>query len=84
MTKLSDGTVFFIYLAEKDEETMPAEIIITSHQPSKKSKVTLLGTSKRLKWKKEGNGFIVTIPEGLRNNPPCKYAWTIKVTEIND
>ena len=84
MTQLNDGTVYFIYLADEGENKMPAEIKVTSHQPGKKAKVTLLGSSKRLKWRKDGEGFVVTIPEELRNNPPCKYAWAVKVTSINE
>ncbi len=82
MTKQDDGTVYFIYLAKEDEETMPAEIKITSHQPAKRAKVILLGASKKLKWKSDGEGFVVTIPDDLRNNPPSKYAWTIKVSSV--
>jgi len=82
MTKQADGTVYFIYLAKKGENKMPAEIKITSHKPAKRAKVTLLGYSKKLKWKADGDGFVVSIPEDTRNNPPSKYAWTIKVTSV--
>jgi alpha-L-fucosidase len=61
---------------------MPAEIKITSHQPAKRAKVTLLGASKKLKWKSDGEGFVVTIPDELRNNPPSKFAWTLKVSSV--
>jgi alpha-L-fucosidase len=82
MTKQDDGTVYFIYLAKEGEDKMPAEIKVTSHKPAKRAKVTLLGYSKKLKWKADGNGFVVSIPEDVRNNPPVKYAWTIKVTSV--
>ena len=82
MTEQKDGTVYFIYLAKEGENKMPAEIRITSHKPANRAKVTLLGYSKKLKWKSDGDGFVVTIPEALRNDPPSKYAWTLKVTAV--
>ena len=61
---------------------MPSEINVTSAQPKKGSKVTLLGYNKSLKWKKMGEGFKVIIPDDLRNNPPCDYVWTIKAEAL--
>jgi len=82
MTQQANGNSYFFYLAEKEETKIPAEIHIKSHQPKKGAEVTLLGYSKSLSWKKEGNGFKVKIPKKLRNNPPSKYVWTIKVSAI--
>ncbi|MCB0589463.1 MAG: alpha-L-fucosidase, partial [Phaeodactylibacter sp.] len=81
MVKHSDGSMAFFYLAEEGEE-MPAEITITSHQPAPGAEVTLLGAKGALKWEKAGNGFKVSIPQRWRENPPCKYAWTIKVSDV--
>jgi alpha-L-fucosidase len=83
ITQQDDGTTYFFYLADEDENQIPKEIIVKSHQPTKTASVTLLGSGKKLKWQKNGEGFIVTIPNSLRNKPPCDYAWTIKVSEIN-
>jgi alpha-L-fucosidase len=44
--------------------------------------VKLLGFKNKLKWQKEGDGFKVSIPKFLRSNPPCNYAWTIKVSSL--
>jgi alpha-L-fucosidase len=82
MTQQDNGNAYFFYLANQDENTMPAEIIIKSHQPTKKAKVYLLGYAKPLKWKKLNEGFKVFIPEAIRNKPKSKYVWTIKVSEI--
>jgi len=82
MTQQDNGNAYFFYLANQDENTMPTEIIIKSHQPTKKAKVYLLGYAKPLKWKKLNEGFKVLIPEAIRNNPKSKYVWTIKVSEI--
>ena len=82
MTQHENGNSFFLYLCGEDETTMPPEIIISSHRPAKGAKVTLLGFSGTLKWIPSGEGFKVVIPEKLRKNPPCKYVWTLKVSQV--
>ena len=83
MTQQDDGTTYFFYLAREGETQIPSEIVIKSHQPAKGATIAILGSKKQLKWVKEGDGFKVTIPNLIRNNPPCDHAWTIKVSEIN-
>ncbi len=83
MAQQPDGSMAFFYLAAEGEEEMPAQITITSHQPAPGAEATLLGAKGKLKWKKEGAGFTVSIPEQLRKNPPCRYAWTIRVSAVN-
>ena len=80
MTQQDDGTTYFFYMA-KEGEPVPAEIVVASHQPAKGAVVTMLG-GRKLKWKKEGDGFKVFIPSSIRNNPPCDHAWTIKVSKV--
>jgi len=82
MTQQDNGNVYFMYMADEGEKTIPAEIKVESLQPANGAKLTLLGSRIRLKWRKDGNGFVVSIPEKLRNNPPCQHAWTIKVSKI--
>lgn len=82
MTQQDNGTVFFMYMADEGEKTIPAEIKVESLQPVNGAKLTLLGSKARLKWRKDGNGFVVSIPEKMRNNPPCQHAWTIKVSKV--
>jgi alpha-L-fucosidase len=84
MTKQADGTTYFMYMAEENETQMPESIEITSHQPDKRAKVTLLGSKEKLSWKKTDTGFKVIIPEELRKIPPCNYAWTLKVSALQN
>lgn len=84
MTQQDNGETYFFYLAEEGEHQMPAEIVIKSHQPAKGSSVVLLGSEKKLTWKNTEAGFVVTIPKSLRNNPPCEYVWTIKVSHLTN
>ena len=82
MTQNKQGNVFLFYMAEKDENVMPAEIVVTSLTPKRGAKITMLGSSKRLKWVKQDKGFKIIIPESLRNHPISKYAWTFRVSAI--
>ena len=80
MTQKGSST-YFLYMA-KDGERIPSEIVVKSHQPAKGAKVTLLGYKGNLSWKKDGNGFRVSIPSSLKNTPPCSHVWTLKVSKL--
>ncbi len=81
LTTHRNGATYFIYLPGKDETSMPREIRVTSHKPAAGAAVTLLGSTAKLSWRAEGNGFVVTIPEAVRAAPPCRHAWTVRVRE---
>ena len=82
MTQQANGNVYFFYLCEENETVMPSEIFFKSHRPVKGATVKLLGYKSPLKWEKIEEGFMVTIPEKIRNKPPSDYVWTIKVSQI--
>jgi alpha-L-fucosidase len=81
MTQQPDGSVHYLYLAEEGE-TMPESISIRSHKPEANAVVTMLGMDEPLEWKEKEYGFEIQIPGEIRNNPPCKYAWTFRVSLI--
>jgi len=83
MTQNKDGNVFLFYMAKEGEDKIPSSVTVKSINPKKGTKISMLGCSKRLKWKKLDEGFKVFIPESLRNNLPCKEAWTLKINKIN-
>jgi alpha-L-fucosidase len=76
-TKKGDS-IYAIYLADENETKLPAEIRVESFQPAKGSRVYLLGYDKPLAWEKSGAGFMVKIPQALRQHPPCEHAWVIR------
>jgi alpha-L-fucosidase len=81
--KKDTQTVYAIYLPEEGQSTLPAEVEITGISPVAGATISLLGTSGNLRWQKTGNGFKVTIPARLQNNPPCKEAWSFKISEAS-
>jgi len=83
LTQKKDGTVYAIYLNEKTENIPLKKIKLSSIQPKKNTTLTILGSREQLNWKQIGNGFEVNIPSSIPNNPPCKHAWVIKISEIN-
>lgn len=82
MSQKDKDLSYFYYLCKEGENKLPAEISITSHQPVKGSKVTLLGLGEPLQWKPFDRGFKVFIPEKLRSKAPCSDVWTIKIEGI--
>jgi alpha-L-fucosidase len=54
--------------------TLPAEIAIDRFAPAKDSKVTLLGTKTKLKWREDGKNMVITIPPALLNKPVGQHA----------
>lgn len=79
--KKNTSIVYAIYRADENEITMPAEIVVPSFQPKNGSKVELLGFG-NVEWENSGNGVKIVIPESKQKNPPSKYAWVLKINEI--
>ena len=82
LTQKKDGVVYAIYLAEEGQTRPPAEIALSTLQPSDNAELVLLGTQTKLAWEKAGKGFRVTIPTAVRDNPPCGHAWVIRVSSL--
>jgi len=53
-----------------------------SFRPTEGSSITMLGTTENLKWKPEGSGVVIEIPESVQQAPPCEHAWVIKIQKI--
>jgi alpha-L-fucosidase len=79
LTHKKAGTVYAIYLADTNEKQPPAKIWMSTFQPAKGAKMRFLGAKGTLTWHKVGRGFYADIPQRIRQNPPCQYAWTIKI-----
>jgi alpha-L-fucosidase len=80
--KKDEKTVYAIYLPGQNEHSIPSEIDVVGIVPAPGAKITLLGTNGNLSWRKTENGFKVTIPSRMRNNPPSKEAWSFKISEV--
>jgi len=83
LTKQKDGTAYAIYLGGDNESSPPSKITLSSISPTDEAKISMLGVEETLEWAQLGNGFSVNIPISVQKDPPCNYAWTIKISEIN-
>lgn len=79
ISRKGDHTLYIYYMAGENE-MMPATVSMSTFQLPEGSKITMPGKSNTLKWKKEGNGFTVYLPESIRKSPPSKYVWVLKVS----
>ena len=79
-----DGAVYAIYLGAEEENGPPSKILLSNIQPKNDAKLTLLGTEQSLQWEKAQNGVVIEIPDTIRQEPPCDFAWVVKISTIID
>ena len=79
ISKKGSNTIYIYYMAD-DKETMPLNIGMTTFSLPQGSKVEMVGTGTPLKWQKNGNGFVISIPEKIKKSPPSEYVWVMKAT----
>lgn len=80
-TRQKDGSVFITYLLKENES--PTDITFKGLTPAKNAKVTLVGVSgSHLKWKSINGICVISIPASLRSKLPSKYAFCVKITQI--
>lgn len=58
------------------------QLIIKDIPVTSATKVTMLGTDKKLEWKKSGDGIVVMPPALTYSEVPCRYAWVLKITGV--
>lgn len=81
-TRGKDGSAYIIYLLDENEK-LPAEIQVKGFTPEKGAKISLLGKKgSSVKWKTDGIGFKLSVPESLSKALPSKYAIAFKVSQI--
>lgn len=79
ISKKGDNTIYIYYMADEGE-IMPSSVGMTTFSLPAGAKVEMLGRKGSLKWQKNGNGFIVSIPEPVRKSPASRYVWVMKAT----
>lgn len=76
---LKDEAVYAIYRAGEGETAPPANLLISGITLPKGSEIVMLGYDKRLKWQQEGNEVSISVPEAIRRQPPCRFAWAFRM-----
>lgn len=58
------------------------KIVLKNIYSTAKTKVTLLGSDKEVKWEQKENDIHVIMPELSFDELPCDYAWTLKIEYV--
>jgi len=74
-SQTKDGTIYAIVLAKDDKASLPEQVELPLSLTLGLTSATLLGHGK-VQMDSKG---IITFPDTVRNSPPCKHAWTIKL-----
>jgi alpha-L-fucosidase len=72
-TQSKDKKTQFIFLSDFPEN----KILLTKMTFEKNAKVQMLGSSKKLSWKKTEKGIEISVPEGMKK--AGNYVWVLKV-----
>jgi len=57
-------------------------VLLKDIRPTGQTIVTMLGLEKPLKWKPIDGGLAVEIPQVPLDELPCKHAYTLKLTRV--
>jgi alpha-L-fucosidase len=72
-------STYAICLAESSQTAPPREIFVPVRLSGGHASVTVLGHRGSLRWRAAENGIVVSIPEEIQRQPPCSYAWSLKI-----
>ena len=75
-TKSKDGKTQYVFLFDYPKDGI---VDISKIDIPEKSKMTLLGSDKNLKWKRTTNGVQIQLPSSLHS--ASEHVWTIKVVK---
>ena len=83
-TRLRDGTVYAIYLADDQEQQPPATILLKGLAPAEGAELRVLGADAPLTWRRTDAGSVIEIPAAVRRQVKGAYAWTIRIAAIRN
>jgi len=81
LTQSKDSsTVYAFFLPEGRDVVLPGEIMIDRFTPATGSKVTMLGSSQKFKWKMDGKKMVISVPKSLQGKVVGEHAVTFKIS----
>lgn len=78
-TQGKDGSTYLIYLLDEGEK-LPESINLKALTPQKGAKVSQVGSGKKIKWKKNEDGWSLTIPQSLILESDGNPALVLKIS----
>jgi hexosaminidase len=80
LTQSKDSSaVYAFYLSSGRDVTLPAEITIDRFTPAAGSKLTMLGSSQKFKWKMDGKKMVIQVPKALQGKTVGEHAVAFKI-----
>ncbi|MFC2087229.1 alpha-L-fucosidase [Bacteroidota bacterium] len=75
-----ENFVYALFLDETENNSGLLDKVTVQHvTPLPGSKIYMLGVKEPLAWKTGAEGIEITIPEQVKNAPPCKFAYSFRV-----
>ena len=78
-TRLKNGDVYAIYLADKNETRLPAKLEVPGPAPRAGTQLAVLGSDVALDWQRVGDKTVVNVPAAIRQDTANGYAWAIRL-----
>jgi len=78
INRKGNDTRYLFYLADEGE-VMPEEMSMKGVTIPAGAVLMMPGTTTRLSWQNNSDGFTVKIPATIRRNPPSDYVWVIRI-----
>jgi alpha-L-fucosidase len=72
------GNIIYVFLPKLPDKSLR----INEMPVSSSTKVSLIGSGRKLEWEKSGNGIVITIPVISINEIPFQYCYVLKITDI--
>ncbi|WP_431215541.1 alpha-L-fucosidase [Puia sp. P3] len=80
LTQSKDSSaVYAFFLSSGREVVLPAEITIDRFTPAAGSKLTMLGSNQKFKWKMDGKKMVILVPKALQGKTVGEHAVAFKI-----
>jgi len=80
LTQSKDSsTVYAFFLPEGHDVILPATITVDRFTPAAGSKVTLLGSKEKFKWKMDGKKMVISVPQAIQGKVVGEHAVAFKI-----
>lgn len=60
------------------------QLVVKGVKLKSNAKIEMLGYNKKIKWKQKGNDVVIVVPTLTSSEVPCQYAWTFKLSGLNE
>ena len=73
------GKIYAFYLSETDAVSLPDQVVLKNVATAKGSKISLLGTTAKLKWKTDAGNTFITVPSSIATKATGQHVAVFKI-----